>query len=257
MSNRCCENSRRLLISSGRGSGGYENVDVCAECGAINVFSLQDDHQFSTTFRLYSSATLIAASQAYRFIQEGTGDEILSKRVWKPLDFGHLRLYQVTLYYKIKGEIRDRRKYFIVASTAPRYAAEIIEKLYKEDYENNPQIAHWSVKGYALDILQPLEWTKNGCTLLNLELLNTLKGMVEMYDRMAYGYPEKHGDIVVKIPDYQLEAIQKAKELIGLLTPVETRCPDCGSENVMSDTPPRGVCNNCGFAWDNRAEPAD
>lgn len=33
-----------------------------------------------------------------------------------------------------------------------------------------------------------------------------------------------------------------------------TTCPQCQSEQVMSDTPLRGVCNDCGWAWDNRTE---
>lgn len=35
------------------------------------------------------------------------------------------------------------------------------------------------------------------------------------------------------------------------------RCPECGSLRVMADGKLRGVCHECGWAWDDRPEDID
>jgi hypothetical protein len=169
-----CKHNRTLLITGSRGSGGRENAYICADCGEIHVFADSEGKHFSMHFSLYGSAHLIAASQAHRRLAKDVPEgERLSTRVWKPLDFGHLRLYKVLLSWSTNDH-REYQEQFIVAADSPNQspqsAANLIKKIYAETYENNSQIAHWDVKGYPLQVLQPLEWTENGISLLNEDL---------------------------------------------------------------------------------------
>ncbi len=95
------------------------------------------------------------------------------KRIWKPINVGCLRLYEVRLYWypPIKEKPSQIELYkaqhgfveiFVVASTAPRRAAELIENIYREAYDNNPNVSHWYVKGLALNVNQPEEWKDEG-----------------------------------------------------------------------------------------------
>jgi hypothetical protein len=110
-----------------------------------------------------------------RLIFAGFGEkgEREMKRTWKPIDLGGLRLYEVHLYWypKLKENPTQidlwkaqngKRETYIVVASKPSKAAEIIENIYKESYDNNPNISHWHVKGYALNILQPEDWKQNG-----------------------------------------------------------------------------------------------
>jgi hypothetical protein len=164
-----CKHNRTLLITGSLGPDGRTHADICADCGEIHVFGESEGQHFSMRFSLYGSAQLIAASQAYRrLVEEIPESEKLSQRVSKPLDFGYWRLYQVILTYNLKEETHNRRKYFVVAATAPSRAATIIEQAYSETM-NQPHIDNWNVSGHALNVLQPLEWTENGMALLNEE----------------------------------------------------------------------------------------
>lgn len=168
-----CKHHRAVFLQGARGSGGREHSDVCADCGQFHVFGDDGEgHHFNLRFSLWSSAALIAASQSYRRLQ--TGKETERQRVWKPLDFGQLRLYKAVLSWEQKGGRRGREHYIVAADSpnqTPHSAANLIKQMYAESYDGNPQISHWDVKGYALNVLQPLEWTENGIVLLNEELL--------------------------------------------------------------------------------------
>lgn len=95
-------------------------------------------------------------------------------RTWKPLDVGGLRLYKVELWYwyKLTKENPTQLELYkiqlghcdtyIVAHTAPRKAAEYIEKIYKERYDTNERISHWYTKGMSLHISFPTAWEENG-----------------------------------------------------------------------------------------------
>ena len=95
-------------------------------------------------------------------------------RTWKPLDVGGLRLYKVELWYWYKQTKENPTPLdlyklqqghcdtYIVAHTAPRKAAEYIEKIYKEMYDANERISHWHTTGMALQVSFPVAWEDNG-----------------------------------------------------------------------------------------------
>lgn len=56
---------------------------------------------------------------------------------------------------------------------------------------------------------------------------------------------ERHGESIK-------EMVREWASERGLVVAAKVKCPECQSYSVMSDTPLRGVCNACGFAWDNR-----
>lgn len=160
------------LIQSCHGSSGEETVTVCRRCGVIEVRAYQSGVRFSTSFHLASSYLLIAASQAYRLCNERDAEDVLGKTTSKPLDFAHLRLYQVRLHWCMKDGTKGT-EYYVVAADSPnqsdRSAANQIRELYKESYDNNPELSYWDVRGYALNVLQPLSWTANGISVLEQE----------------------------------------------------------------------------------------
>jgi hypothetical protein len=84
------------------------------------------------------------------------------KRVWKPLDVGGQRLYEVYLYRQIKGKQGQHVKTYVVAADSPSNAAKLIEERHEESLNNNPEISEWYVQGFALNILQPEEWWESG-----------------------------------------------------------------------------------------------
>jgi hypothetical protein len=167
------------LIQSSHGSGGEECVSVCRRCGEIQVTATKDGVHFSTHFHLANSYLLIAASQAYRLNNDREAKDVLGKTVSKPLDFGHLRLYQVRLHWCLKSG-RQGTDSYVVAADSPNQtthsAANQIRELYKESYDNNPDMSYWDVQGYALNVVQPLSWVESGITLLNLEFEETFVG---------------------------------------------------------------------------------
>lgn len=95
-------------------------------------------------------------------------------RKWKPIDVGGLRLYQVYLDWKYKGEQHSHRESYIVAATAPRHAAKLIEDIYKESYEGNECIAYWYVTGHALNVLQPADWWDKGVPCIVCDTRDTI-----------------------------------------------------------------------------------
>lgn len=167
------------LIQSRHGSGGDEHVSVCRRCGEIQITATKDGVHFSTHFHLANSYLLIAASQAYRLSNDREAENVLGKTVSKPLDFGRLRLYQVRLHWSMKNGRQGTDSYVVAADSpnqSPNSAANQIRELYKLGYDNNPEMSYWDVQGYALNVVQPLSWTTNGITLLNLELEETFVG---------------------------------------------------------------------------------
>jgi hypothetical protein len=171
-----CEHRRTHLIKYGRGQGDIEHVSICLDCGEINVSAVKEGVRFNTRFHLWSSLSLIAASQATR--KSNLSPEEKRKRVWKPLDFAHLRLYEVVLSWQAKGGKRGRERYIVAADSpnqTPQSAANQIRKIYAESYDSNPEMSYWHVQGYPLQVLQPLEWTENGITLFNQELISAVR----------------------------------------------------------------------------------
>lgn len=175
--NPCCDNPNTHLISGGRSAERHETVTVCERCGHFSVRIEEKGVHVSTGFKLYSQLSLIAASQTYRSTKTEQPVEI--KRVWKPLDLAHRRLYDVVLSYQEKGSERSRRIHYTVASTAPRHAAELVRNIYKDFYENKERFTWWDVHGQALNVLQPLDWTENGISLLNHELLDAVESHLD------------------------------------------------------------------------------
>jgi hypothetical protein len=172
-----CGHRRTLFLQGAFGSNGPESVSVCRDCGQFKIFADRKGVHFSINFSLWGCDALIAASQTWRTALKGETAEQLSTRVWKPLDFAGLRLYHVVLRFETKvGDQRARgNKHFTVAATAPRRAAAIIEQMCKSSYEDHPNIAYWSVDGYPLEVLQPLEWTENGISILNIDWLRRVE----------------------------------------------------------------------------------
>jgi hypothetical protein len=164
-----CAHHRNLFLQGSLGSGGRESVNVCRDCGQFHIVADREGVHFSLRFSLWGSDALIAASQKYRAAIRGDIDEGLSKRVWKPLDFAGLRLYRVVLSYTLKNfnPPRTTTKHYIVAATRPREAASLVEDEVRESYEGNSDIAYWNVAGYPVEVLQPIEWTENGISILN------------------------------------------------------------------------------------------
>lgn len=175
---RECEHYSYHLKSS-HGSNGDETVSICLRCGEISVVAQKQGVHFKTTFGLYTPHSLLAASQALRWYR---GQTSVEGRVWKPLDFAHLRLYQVLLHWRVnpRDEAHERQlraagklegnEFYIVAADSPNQsphsAARLIREIYKDSYDNNPEISYWDVKGYALNVLQPRAWAENGIELL-------------------------------------------------------------------------------------------
>lgn len=167
----CCEQPIRMLVGGGRGSERRENISVCRSCGEFSIFVEEKGHFVRSRFSLHSSAVLIAASQGYR--REQTGATMTSvERIWKPLDFGHSRLYHVILTWKTTGKPSNRYRHFTVAGDSPSHAASLIRQLYKESFESPAQLEGedklewWDVRGEALNVLQPKDWTENGIVML-------------------------------------------------------------------------------------------
>jgi hypothetical protein len=231
-----CKHHRTLLIHASIGSGGREHLDVCADCGEFNFFAEEDGKHFSTKFRLWSSAVMMAASQAYRLLREGVKDERLTQRVYKPLDFGQLRLYKVIISYQRVGEQRMRRDHHIVAATAPRYAAQFIEEAYKEAFDNKDYYSQWYVSGYPLDVWQPQEWKENGIPLINEKL-------AEEIERQRAAVVEHHSQ---KADDRCIEDDTKLYAAFGL-PPADHRV---GSKIAMLENCARFIAQRCeGGGW--------
>lgn len=98
----------------------------------------------------------------------------MPERVWKPLDVGGLRLYDVILHCQWTGETGTRRKHYPVLARSPSHAAKLVEGIYRETYDNNQNISCWYVTGHALNILMPAEWWEMGapCTECKPERCN-------------------------------------------------------------------------------------
>ena len=82
------------------------------------------------------------------------------KRVWKPLDAGGLRLYEVNISgpdvrANHKGEWWHESR--IVAAKSPSDAAHLIEQCGWR--EGNPSVI---ITGQALNVYQPESWWKDG-----------------------------------------------------------------------------------------------
>lgn len=88
------------------------------------------------------------------------------KREWKPLDLAPgFRLYEVVLSWCLKSGRQGAERYIVAADSpnqTPHSAANEIRRIYAESYDNNPEMSYWNVKGYALNVLQPAAWFRDG-----------------------------------------------------------------------------------------------
>jgi hypothetical protein len=164
------------MIQYNRGQDHSELIKICLDCGEIVVSALKEGVRFNIGFHLWSSKSLIAASQAIS--KSELSPEERRKRIWKPLDFAHLRLYEVILFWCLKSGRGGRERYIVAADSpnqTPNSAANQIRKIYAESYDANPEISYWHVQGYPLQVLQPREWTENGITQFNEELIAAVR----------------------------------------------------------------------------------
>jgi anti-sigma factor RsiW len=84
------------------------------------------------------------------------GAIVTVKRVWKPLDVGGFRLYEVTARYVPRPQ--EEKQAFIVPAKSPSDAARLI----REMYERAGQGGYWDVFGKALNVYVPETWWTNG-----------------------------------------------------------------------------------------------
>ena len=87
---------------------------------------------------------------------------VWTRREWKPLDVGGLRLYEVRVYFTNHPQWNEHH---VIAAKSPTHAAEIYERIHKD--------THWIekpyIKGYALNVLQPSDWWDEGVPCLKCE----------------------------------------------------------------------------------------
>ena len=171
-----CTHTQQMLITAGRGNGDQHSVHVCRDCGEIDVRATKEGVRFELKFHLWSTAAVIAASQSIAKSELTPAER--HKRVWKPLDLAHLRLYAVKVRRELKGG-KHWTDHHVVAADAPNCghpgASKLIEDIYREAYDNDPNIVSWSAYGEPLQVLQPLDWTENGISLINEELASAVR----------------------------------------------------------------------------------
>lgn len=78
------------------------------------------------------------------------------RRVWKPIDLGGLRLYRVTVSFRIGSHYTRQNRAYTVAAKTPTDAARRV----RECYEGREGDAHFH--GEALNVLQPASWWDAG-----------------------------------------------------------------------------------------------
>jgi len=87
------------------------------------------------------------------------------KRVWQPLDLAPgFRLYEVVLDWCLKDGRHGCERYVVAADSpnqTPHSAANQIRQIYGENYDANPEMSYWDVKGYPLNVLQPEGWFRD------------------------------------------------------------------------------------------------
>jgi hypothetical protein len=84
------------------------------------------------------------------------------RRVWKPLDVGGLRLYEVRVYFANHPQWNERH---VVAAKSPMHAADI----YKRIHSDAVWIEEPYIKGFALNINMPADWWDKGAPCLECE----------------------------------------------------------------------------------------
>jgi hypothetical protein len=82
------------------------------------------------------------------------------KRVWKPLDAGGLRLYEVLRVMLWKDGHTDTVKTLVMAKS-PKQASALMEEIYK-GAEWHPNMASVSFVGRAIYVLIPEAWWQDG-----------------------------------------------------------------------------------------------
>jgi hypothetical protein len=179
---------KQLLISmtSSPSDDSNTTISICSKCGEFKVSQNKDGENSVVTFSLYSNAALIAASQA---IYQHESDKVeQGKRVWKPLDVAHLRLYEVVLCWQGKHTSKGKETYLVFADSpnqTAQSAAKQIEKIHKEIYDQNPMIESWWIEGFSTEVLQPIEWTENGVSLFNHKLIDAVRRLLNGEDTKA------------------------------------------------------------------------
>jgi hypothetical protein len=84
------------------------------------------------------------------------GAIVSMKRMWKPLDVGGFRLYEVTAQYISRPMVEKQR--FIVPAKSPSDAARLITEMYTRAGQGEM----WDVFGKALNVYVPESWWTNG-----------------------------------------------------------------------------------------------
>jgi hypothetical protein len=93
-----------------------------------------------------------------------------SKRVWKPLSVGGLRLYKVEQNFPGR---RDWNRTFIVAATSPSHARALIEKVYEDaTFQEGLSPLYY---GRAINIYMPADWWENGVPSFPFDLKQAKK----------------------------------------------------------------------------------
>lgn len=164
-----CDHTPTILTGS-RGSNGTSRVTVCVKCGQFDIHAEKDGVNFSETFSLYGSYELLAASQAHRLMTTPDA-ESANRRIWKPIDLAHERLYHVIRSWDVKDDsgTHNHKDNHIVAAQSPSHAAALVEATYEEAYKADERIVFHHSQGFPLNVLQPLSWSANGIQLLNME----------------------------------------------------------------------------------------
>jgi hypothetical protein len=77
------------------------------------------------------------------------------KRVWKPLDVGGLRLYQVIIMFHNNPKLNQK---LIVAAKKPSHAEQLIRDMHKETMWIEEPV----IFGKALNVYMPESWWEDG-----------------------------------------------------------------------------------------------
>lgn len=82
------------------------------------------------------------------------------KRVWKPLNCGGKRLYEVLQIFQWRGGKTETVRHLVMAD-APRFAANLVEQTYQHS-EWHPDITNVNYIGKAVNVLMPESWWADG-----------------------------------------------------------------------------------------------
>ncbi len=124
----------------------------------------------------------------------------MRKRVWKPLDVGGLRLYEVGMYF---NQHPEWNKKMIVAAKKPTHASFIVEEIYKDtEFIEKPYFI-----GTALNILIPASWWEEGTPEMDYLIL-----LQEIQNAITFETEEQAKASPYGLP---IELVQKIKRCVS------------------------------------------